>query len=76
MPNKRQLLQELKGEKVTIYTVEKEFTGRLIKLGNDFIVSRTTSHSIDKVIIKPNDIADVKMISILPVIFVYNHFNF
>ena len=76
MPNKRQLLQELKGEKVTIYTVEKEFTGVLKKFGSEFIVSCATSRSMDSVILKPSDIADVKRISAMPVIFVYNHFNF
>ena len=72
MPNKRQLLQEIKGEKVTIYSVEKEFTGVLRKFHNEFSISNAT----DIVRIKPADIVDVKRLSTMPVIFVYNHFNF
>jgi hypothetical protein len=76
MPTKRQLLQNLKGEKVTIYTIEKEFTGTLRKLDNEFTVAHTTAHSMEVVTILPSDIVDVKRLSTMPVIFVHNHFAF
>ena len=76
MPNKRQLLQDLKGEKVTIYTVEKEFTGTLRKLGSEFTVAHFTANTSEIITITPRDIIDVKRLSVMPVIFMHNHFNF
>ena len=72
MQNKKKLLQDLTGERVTIYTVEKEFTGALRKFDNEFSVANTTN----TVIIKPADIVDFKRLSALPIIFVHNHFPF
>jgi len=72
MTTKRQLLQGLKGERVTIYTVEKEFTGVLREFDNEFSISNAK----DTVRIKPGDIANVKRLSMMPVIFVRNHFSF
>jgi hypothetical protein len=76
MPNKRQLLQDLKGEKVTIYTVEKEFTGILRKLGTDFSVAWAGPSTFEIIRLQPKDIIDVKRLSTMPVIFVHNHFVF
>ncbi len=76
MPTKQKLLQNLKGEKVTIYTVEKEFTGTLREFDNEFSIATTTSYSTEIVRIKASDIVDVKRLSTMPVIFVHNHFAF
>ena len=76
MPTKKQLLQNLKGEKVIIYTVEKEFTGTLRKFGNEFSVANANSQSLEIIKIHPSDIVDVKRLSTMPVIFVRNHFAF
>jgi hypothetical protein len=76
MPNKRQLLQDLKGEKVTIYTVEKEFTGTLRKFGSEFSVSHFTTNSAEIITITPRDIVDIKRLSMRPIIFMHNHFSF
>jgi len=75
MPNKSQLLQELKGERVTIYTVEKEFTGVLREFENEYSVCNVTSRSMEIITIDPVHIADIKRLSLRPVIFMYNHFN-
>ena len=76
MLTKRQLLQDLKGEKVTIYTVEKEFTGTLRENDNEFSICHVSSHSTDIVRIVPSDIVNIKRLSVMPVIFMRNHFNF
>ena len=75
MLTKRQLLQDLKGEKVTIYTVEKEFTGTLRENDNEFSICHVSSHSTSIIRIMPSDIVDVKKLSAMPVIFMLNHFN-
>ncbi len=72
MTSKRQLLKNLTGVKVTIYTVEKEFTGTLREDDNEFIVS---THK-DTVRLTPSDIVDMKRLSTMPLLFVHNHFPF
>jgi hypothetical protein len=76
MPTKSQLLKNLKGEQVTIYTVEKEFTGTLRKFGSEYSIAHITSHTSEIIKIKPSDIVDVKRLSTMPIIFVHNHFAF
>ncbi len=73
MSNKTQQLQDLKGEKVTIYTVEKQFTGMLDEAGTEFLVSNQT----DSLKLQPKDIIDIKSLcSNANIIFVKNHFPF
>ena len=76
MTTKRQLLKNLKGEKVTIYTVEKEITGVLRKFGNEYSISKITPNTTETVKILASDIVDFKRISAKPILFVHNHFNF
>jgi hypothetical protein len=73
MANKKQLLQDLKGEKVTIYTVEKQFTGILDETGNEFLVSNQS----DSLKLLPEQVINIKSLcSSANIIFVYNHFPF
>jgi hypothetical protein len=73
MPNKKQQLQDLKGEKVTIYTIEKQFTGILDEAGTEFHVSNQT----DSLKLQPEDIIDIKSLcSSTNIIFVNNQFPF
>lgn len=76
MPNKKQQLNQLKGEQVAVYSIEKEFTGVLQKKGNEFSIVNKSTGSSYILNIKPSDIVDMKRISTMPVIFVRNHFEF
>lgn len=73
MPNKQQLLHELNGERVTIYTLEKQFTGMLDRTGNEFLVSNQS----DTLRLKPDDVIHIKSLcNSANIIFVKNHFPF
>ena len=73
MPNNKQQLQELKGERVTIYTIEKQFTGMLDETGCDFLVSNQS----DTLKLQPKDIINIKSLcGSTNLIFVKNHFPF
>ncbi len=73
MTNTKKLLQNLKGERVTIYTVEKQFTGMLDETGNEFLVSNQSEY----LKLHPKDIIDIKeLCSNVNIIFVKNHFPF
>ncbi|HTA81306.1 MAG TPA: hypothetical protein VK783_00100 [Bacteroidia bacterium] len=73
MTNKKQELQGLKGEKVTIYTVENQFTGILDETGTEFLISNGS----DFLKLKPEQVINIKSLcSSANIIFVYNHFPF
>lgn len=67
------LLQELKGERVTIYTVEKQFTGIL----DEFAPGFSVSNEREFVALKPTDVINIKSLcGDTNIIFVKGHFNF
>ena len=73
MTNTKKLLQNLTGERVTIYTVEKQFTGILDQTGNEFHVSNQSEY----LKLHPKDIINIKeLCSNVNIIFVKNHFPF
>ena len=73
MSNKKQLLQDLKGEKVTIYTIEKQFTGMLDETGTEFLVSNKS----DSLKLQAEDVINIKLLcGNANISFVHNHFPF
>lgn len=73
MTNKKQLLQGLKGEKVTIYTVEKQFTGILDESGAEFLVSNAT----DFLTVSPEQVINIKSLcGNANIIFIKGHLPF
>jgi hypothetical protein len=73
MTNKEQLLQDLIGEKVTIYTVEKQFTGILDETGTEFLISNGN----DFLKLSPEQVINIKSLcSSANLIFVEGHFPF